>query len=79
MQYINETNEIILCKNDYVRMGLDYYKFIGAVDKISEVPVSNCLYTIDGLLYIRKIDLNRLKQIKAIFLIGEEIIQHRHI
>lgn len=66
MQYINETNEIILCKNDYVRMGLDYYKFIGAVDKISEVPVSNCLYTIDGLLYIRKIDLNRLKQIKAI-------------
>ena len=66
MQYINETNEIILCKNDYVRMGLDYYKFIGAVAKISEVPVSNCLYTIDGLLYIRKIDLNRLKQIKAI-------------
>ena len=66
MQYINETNEIILCKNDYVRMGLDYYKFIGSVDKISEVPVSNCLYTIDGLLYIRKIDLNRLKQIKAI-------------
>ena len=66
MQYINETNEIILCKNDYVRMGLDYYKFIGAVDKISEVPISNCLYTIDGLLYIRKIDLNRLKRIKAI-------------
>ena len=44
MQYINETNEIILCKNDYVRMGLDYYKFIGSVDKISEVPISNCLY-----------------------------------
>ena len=66
MQYINETNEIILCKNDYVRMDLDYYKFIGSVDKISEVPISNCLYTIDGLLYIRKIDLNRLKRIKAI-------------
>lgn|SRR5574344_35072 len=66
MLYISETNEIVIRKNDYVRMGLDYYKFIGNVKTIKQVPVTNCMYTIDGLLYIRKIDMNRLRRIKNI-------------
>lgn len=64
MLYFNDTNEILIKKNDYVRMGLDFYKFIGGVKCIKEVPVTNCMYTIDGLLYIRKIDLNRLRIVK---------------
>lgn len=66
MLYIDETNEIVILKNDMVRLGLEYYKFIGSVKSIKEVPATNCLYSMDGLLFIRKIDLNRLKKIKAL-------------
>lgn len=64
MLYIKETDEILIKKNDIVRIGLDYYKFIGNVKKIHQVPATNCLFALDGLLYIRKIDLNRLRVIK---------------
>ena len=66
MEYIKETNEILIKKGDFVRIGLDYYKFIGSVSSIKKVPVTNCLFTYDNLLYIRKIDLNRLKRIKTL-------------
>ena len=66
MEYIKETNEILIKKGDFVRIGLDYYKFIGSVPSIKKVPVTNCLFTYDNLLYIRKIDLNRLKRIKTL-------------
>lgn len=64
-KYINQTNEIILQKGEYVRIDSRYYKYIGNVQKIAEIPESDCLYTIDGLLYIRKVNYDRLQKMKA--------------
>ena len=52
MEYISETNEIVIRKDDYLRLGPNgFYKYIGQVKTIHEVPNSNCLYSMDGLLY----------------------------
>lgn len=64
-KYINQTNEIIIQKNEYLRIDSRYYKYIGNVQTITEVPDSDCLYTIDGLLYIRKVNYERLQRMKA--------------
>lgn len=64
-KYINQTNEIILQKGEYVRIDSRYYKYIGNVHTINEIPESDCLYTIDGLLYIRKVNYDRLQRMKA--------------
>ena len=67
MEYISETNEIIIRKDDYLRLGPNgFYKYIGQVKTIHEVPNSNCLYSMDGLLYIRRVDLERLNRMKDI-------------
>lgn len=64
-KYINQTNEIIIQKGEYLRIDSRYYKYIGNVHTISEIPESDCLYTIDGLLYIRKVNYERLQRMKA--------------
>lgn len=67
MEYISETNEIVIRKDDYLRLGPNgFYKYIGQVKTIHEVPNSNCLYSMDGLLYIRRVDLERLNRMKDI-------------
>ena len=67
MEYISETNEIVIRKDDYLRLGPNgFYKYIGQVITIHEVPNSNCLYSMDGLLYIRRVDLERLNRMKDI-------------
>ena len=67
MEYISETNEIVIRKDDYLRLGpIGFYKYIGQVKTIHEVPASNCLYSLDGLLYIRRVDLERLNRMKDI-------------
>lgn len=63
-KYIKETNEIILGKNEYLRIGPNFYKYIGEVRLLSEVPQSDCVYSIDGCLYIRRVDYERLQLIK---------------
>lgn len=64
LKYIKETNEIMIAKGDYLRLGLKYYKYIGDIKTLKEAPQSDCLYTIDGLLYIRRVDYNRLQMMK---------------
>lgn len=64
-KYINQTNEIILQKSEYLRINSRYYKYIGDVKTIDEVPQTDCLYTMDGLLFIRKVDYDRLQRMKA--------------
>lgn len=67
MEYISKTNEIVIRKDDYLRLGPNgFYKYIGQVKTIHEVPNSNCLYSMDGLLYIRRVDLERLNRMKDI-------------
>lgn len=66
IEYIPGTNDIIISKNDYLRLDTGYYKYIGRVNTIKEVPNSNCLYTIGELLYIRRVDLNKLNKLKPI-------------
>ena len=67
MEYISETNEIVIRKDDYLRLRPNgFYKYIGQVKTIHEVPNSNCLYSMDGLLYIRRVDLERLNRMKDI-------------
>jgi hypothetical protein len=67
LEYISETNEIVIRKDDYLRLGPNgFYKYIGHVKTIHEVPTSNCLYEMDGLLYIRRVDLERLNRMKDI-------------
>lgn len=67
MEYIAETNEVVIRKDDYLRLGPNgFYKYIGQVKTIREVPDSNCLYSMDGLLYIRRVDLERLHRMKDI-------------
>ena len=67
MEYISATNEIVIRKDDYLRLGPNgFYKYIGQVKTIHEVPNSNCLYSMDGLLYIRRVDLERLNRMKDI-------------
>jgi hypothetical protein len=67
LEYISETNEIVIRKDDYLRLGPNgFYKYIGQVKTIHEVPNSNCLYSMDGLLYIRRVDLERLNRMKDI-------------
>lgn len=65
-KYINQTNEIILQKDEYLRIDSRYYKYIGTVSNIREVPESDCLFAMDGLLYIRKVNYDRLQKIKAV-------------
>lgn len=65
LKYINETNEVIISKGDYIRQGSRYYKYIGDVTAIAEVPQSDCMYSIDGLLYIRRVDYDRLQRMKC--------------
>ena len=64
-KYINQTNEVILQKGEYFRIDSRYYKYIGQVKCLKEVPESDCLYTIDGLLYIRKVNYDRLQRMKC--------------
>lgn len=64
-KYLNSTNEIILQKGEYFRLNSRYYKYIGNVSCLNEVPESDCLYTIDGLLYIRRVDYDRLRAMKC--------------
>jgi len=67
LEYIAETNEIVIRKDDYLRLGPNgFYKYIGQVKTIHEVPDSNCLYSMDGLLYIRRVDLERLNKMKDV-------------
>lgn len=63
-KYIKETNEFIVSKGDYLRFGMKFYKYIGEVEAISSIPESDCLYSKDGLLFIRRVDYNRLQMIK---------------
>jgi hypothetical protein len=63
--YIKETNEIIVAKGDYLRLGLKYYKYIGEVKTLDELPASDCLFSMCGFLYIRRIDYNRLQLMKS--------------
>ena len=66
IEYIPETNDIIMSKNDYLKLDTGYYKYIGKVNCIKEVPNSNCLYVIGEYLYIRRVDLNKLNKLKPI-------------
>ena len=64
MTYIPETNELIIRKNDYLKLDMGYYKYIGVVNNIKEVPETNCLFSVNGYLFIRRINLNKLNAIK---------------
>jgi hypothetical protein len=66
VDYIPETNDIIISKNDYLKLDTGYYKYIGKVDTIKQVPNSNCLYVIGEYLYIRRVDINKLNKLKPI-------------
>ena len=66
VEYLPDTHEIIINKNDFLKFGNVYYKYIGKVNNIHEVPNSNCLYRIDDYLYIRRIDLRKLNALKHI-------------
>lgn len=66
MVYIPEYKEILLSKGDYLKIDTQYYKYYGNVKTVKEVPASNCLYTIDSLLYIRRVDMTRLNRAKVI-------------
>lgn len=65
LKYIPETHEIIISKNDFLKLNTGFYKYVGKFKRLSDVPQSNCLFTIDDYLYIRRIDLNRLAQMKG--------------
>ena len=66
VEYIPDTHEIVISKNDFLKFGNGYYKYIGKVNNIHEVPNSNCLYRIDDYLYIRRIDLRKLNALKYV-------------
>ena len=66
VEYIPETNDIVISKNDYLRLDIGCYKYIGKVKTMKEVPNTNCLYVIDEYLYIRRVDLNKLNRLKTI-------------
>ncbi|MDE7100167.1 MAG: hypothetical protein K2N99_02950 [Malacoplasma sp.] len=66
IEYIPETNELVMTKNDYLRLDTGYYKYIGKVQKLCEVPKTNCLYVIDENLFVRRVDLQKLNALKAI-------------
>jgi hypothetical protein len=65
VEYIPQTNEIIMTKNDFLKFDNGYYKYIGKVRNISEVPQSNCLFCMDEYLYIRRIDLDKFNRMKS--------------
>lgn len=65
VEYIPETNEIVMSKNDYLKFDNGYYKYIGKVKRIDEVPQSNCLFCMDEYLYIRRIDLEKFNRLKT--------------
>jgi len=66
LEYISETNEIVIRKGEYIRLDMGFYKYIGKVSKLKDVPMTNCLYTLDGLLFIRRVDLNALQRKKTL-------------
>ena len=66
VEYIPETNDIVISKNDYLRLDIGCYKYIGKVKAMRDVPNTNCLYVIDEYLYIRRVDLNKLNRLKTI-------------
>lgn len=66
VEYFPETNDIVMSKNDYLRLDTGFYKYIGKVKTIKDVPNSNCLYVIDEYLYIRRVDINKLNSLKPI-------------
>lgn len=66
VEYIKETNEVVISKNDYLKLDTGYYKYIGSVKTLVEVPKTNCLYSMDGLLYIRRVNLQKLQAMKNI-------------
>lgn len=66
VEYISETNEIIMSKNDFLKFDNGYYKYIGKVKRITEVPQSNCLFVMDDYLYIRRIDLEKFNRLKVV-------------
>lgn len=66
IEYIPETNELVMTKNDYLRLDTGYYKYIGKVQTLHEVPKTNCLYVIDENLFVRRVDLQKLNALKAI-------------
>lgn len=66
VEYIKETNEVVISKNDYLKLDTGYYKYIGKVKTLMEVPNTNCLYSMDGLLYIRRVNLQKLQALKNI-------------
>ena len=65
VEYIPETNEIIMTKNDFLKFDNGYYKYIGRVKNIRDVPQSNCLFCMDDYLYIRRIDLEKFNRLKV--------------
>lgn len=65
MEYIPETNEVIIRKNDYLKLDTSYYKYIGVVENIMDVPETNCLFGINGYLYIRRINYEKLNSLKT--------------
>lgn len=65
VEYIPETNEIIMTKNDFLKFDNGYYKYIGRVKNIKDVPQSNCLFCMDDYLYIRRIDLEKFNRLKV--------------
>jgi hypothetical protein len=73
IEYIPETNEIIMSKNDFLKFDNGYYKYIGKVQRISEVPQSNCLFVMDECLYIRRIDLEKFNRLKATNSVVKEV------
>jgi len=65
VEYIPETNEIVMTKNDFLKFDNGYYKYIGRVKNIRDVPQSNCLFCMDDYLYIRRIDLEKFNRLKV--------------
>ena len=64
MTFIPETNELVIKRGDYIKLNTGFYKYVGEVKNIREVPESNCLYSLSGYLYIRRINLNKLNALK---------------
>lgn len=66
MTYVESQNEVIIAKNDYLRLDDNYYKYIGDFKCLKDVPEEECLFTISGYLYVRRIDYNRLLSMRQI-------------
>lgn len=60
-----DANKILLSRGDYLNLQSGFYKYAGNFENIAEVPKTSCLYTINGDLYIRRVDIHRLQMMQA--------------